>query len=416
MADEKKLFIGIDLGSRYIQASYMIEGMEEPESVILGFASQTYYIPTVGYKKKGENKWAFGDTGKNYFENGEYLKVEDVMDKVLAGDAIELDEETYMPVDILECLLRFVVRECIRVADIEKIDKIAVCLDKFNKKLLDNVKFVLKRMDFTSKDILLMNRTESFVYYSLNAGEELYKRGVGLYDFSGKRLTYSYMNYAPFMDKKTVVMVDSTTERVQSVTEGEVDKELAQAAGRLAGSNNMSAVYLTGDGFETYGNLDKFIQAACYRKRAFVGQNLYAKGAAQGAFEYFYGGNYKNRILACEDRILADFDIDIVERETAKVYRAVKAGTNWYMAAKRLRFVVNDVKEIIIHVKPIEKKPDQDVVIPLDEFPGRPEKMTKVMLEIGFSSASACKVCIKDMGFGDIYKSTGKAIYRDIKL
>ena len=30
MADEKKLFIGIDLVSRYIKAGYMIEGMEEP--------------------------------------------------------------------------------------------------------------------------------------------------------------------------------------------------------------------------------------------------------------------------------------------------------------------------------------------------------------------------------------------------
>lgn len=416
MADEKKLFIGVDLGSRYIQAGYMIEGMEEPESVILGFASQTYYIPTVGYKKKGENKWAFGDTGKKYFEDGQYLKVDDVMEKVLAGDPVELEEEKYMPADILECLLRFVVRECIRVADIEKIDKIAVCLDKFSKKLLDTVKFVLKRMDFTSENMLLMNRTESFIYYSLSVGEELYKRGVALYDFSGKRLTYSYMNYAPFMDKKTVVMVDSTTERVQSVTEGEVDKELSQAAVRLAGSNSMSAVYLTGDGFETYEHLDNFIQTACNRKRAFLGQNLYAKGAVQGAFEYFYGGNYKNRILACEDRILADFDIDIVERETAKVYRAVKAGTNWYMAAKRLRFIVNDANEVVIHIRPIEKKPDQDVVISLDEFPNRPEKMTKVMLELDFSSASACRLSLKDMGFGDIYKTTGKTVYRNIQL
>lgn len=416
MADEKKLIIGIDLNSSYIQASYLIEGMKEPESVILGFASQAYHIPTVGYKKKGENRWAFGDTGKKYFEDGEYLKVEDIMEKVLEKDTIELEEEKYMPADILECLFRFVIRECVRVADIEKVDKIAVCMEKFSKKLLDSVKSVLVRMNIPAEDILLMNRTESFIYYSLNAGEELYQRGVALYDFSGKKLTYSYMNYATSVGNKTVVMVDSTTERIQSVTEGEIDKELSRSASKLMSGSTMSAVYLTGNGFEKYEHLDQFIQTACNRKRAFIGQNLYAKGAAQGAFEYFYGGNYKNRILACEDRILADFDIDIVERETAKVYRAVKVGTNWYMAAKSLRFIVDDAKEIVIHIRPIEKKPDQDIVIPLEEFPKRPKKMTKIMLELDFSSASSCKASLKDMGFGDFYKTTGKTIYKDIKI
>lgn len=416
MTDEKKLIIGIDLNSSSIQASYLTEGMREPESVILGFASQTYHIPTVGYKKKGENRWAFGDTGRKYFEDGEYLKVEDIMEKVLTEDTIELEEEEYLPADILECLLRFVVRECARAADIEKPDKIAVCMEKFSRKLLDTVKSVLIKMDIPPGDILLMNRTECFIYYSLNAGEELYHRGVALYDFNGRKMTYSYMNFATSVGNKTVVMVDSTTERIQSVTETEVDRELSQSAARLMNGSTMSAVYLTGDGFEKFEHLDRFIQTACSRKRAFIGQNLYAKGAAQGAFEYFYGGNYKNRILACEDRILADFDIDIVERETAKVYRAVKVGTNWYMAAKTLRFIVDGAGEIVIHIRPIEKKPDQDIVISLEEFPKRPAKMTKIMLELDFSSASSCRATVKDMGFGDFYKATGKTIYKDIKL
>lgn len=415
MAEEKNLIVGIDLSKEYIQASYLIDGMKEPESVILGFASQTYHIPTEAYKKIGENKWAFGDTGKKYHENGEYVKVEDIMSKVMAEDPIEIDNEQYMPVDLLECLLRFIMRECIRVTDFEKVTKVAICVDKFSKKLLDNIRSVLERMSFGEEDILLMNRTESFIYYSLNASEELYKRGVALCDFDGKKLTYSYMNYAN-LENKTIVMVDTQKERINVVEEKAVDRELAAIATKLMGSTAMSSVYLTGEGFEKYEQLDEFIKAACSRKRAFIGQNLYSKGAAQGAFEYFYGGNYKNRVLACEDRILADFDIDILEREKSKIYRAVRVGTNWYMAGKKLRFIVNEAKDITIHIKPIEKKPDQDIVISLDDFPKRPDRMTKLMLEIDFSNASMCRIALKDMGFGDFYKSTGKTIYRDIKL
>lgn len=415
MADEKKLIIGIDLSKDFIQTSYLLDGMEEAESVILGYQSQTYHIPTVGYKKKGENKWAFGDTGVKYYENGEYLEVTQIVEKVIEGKQILIDDEQYVPEDVLECLFRFVIRECIRVTDVEDVAKIAVCVDQFNRKLLDSIRSVFDRMNFGSENIVLFNRTECFIYYALNAKEELYQRGVALFDFSGKRLTYSYMNYAA-IEGKTVVMVDAEKSRVVADHEEEVDKELAGLAANALGNTQMSAIYLTGDGFERYEHLDEFIRVACNRKRAFIGQNLYSKGAAQGAFEYFYGGNYKNRILACEDRILADFDIDIVEKEKDKVYRAVRVGTNWYMAGKTLRFIVDDAKELRIHIKPIERKPDQDIVISLEEFPKRPPKMTKIMVEFDFSSSTACKVVVKDMGFGDYYKSTGKTIYKDIKL
>lgn len=415
MADEKKLIIGIDLSTDFIQASYLVSGMEEPESVILGFTSQTYHIRTEAYKKKGENKWAFGDTGRKYFDDGEYLRVEDIVTKVMGEEPIQIEEEQYMPADILEGLFRYVERECIRVTDIEKADKVAICVANFSKKLLDSICSVLERMGYDKGDMLLLNRTESFVYYSLNAKEELYQRGVALCDFDGKRFSYSYMNYTN-LENKTVVMVDSQKERIKATQEQGVDKELAGIAEKIFHNVSMSAVYLTGEGFEKYQHLEEFIKTACNRKRAFIGQNLYAKGASLGAFEYFYGGNYKNRILACEDRILADFDIDIMEREKPKVYRAIRVGTNWYMAGKKLRFIVDGTKEIVIHVKPIEKKPDQDIVISLDEFPKRPNRMTKLMLEIDFSSASVCRIALKDMGFGDFYKSTDKTIYRDIRL
>lgn len=415
MSEDKKVIVGIDLNNDFIQASYLLEGMEEPESVILGFASQTYHIPADGYKKKDENKWAFGDSGKKFYDEGGYVKVENIIDKVIDGNPVQIEEEQYMPMDILECMFRFVVRECQRVADTEHISKISVCVGQFSKKLLDSIKAVLERMSFSDEDILLLNKTECFIYYSLNAKEELYQRGVALFDFSGKRLTYSYMNYAN-LEGKTIVMVDTRKEKIISDHAEEVDRELSTLATKVMGNSSMSSVYLTGYGFEKYDSLSQFIQSACNRKRAFIGQNLYAKGAVQGAYEYFYGGNYNNRILACEDRILADFDIDIVERDKEKVYRAIKVGTNWYMAGKQLRFIVNDTNELKIHIKPIEKKPDQEIVISLEDFPKRPDKMTKLMLEIDFSSASVCRLALKDMGFGDYYKTTGKAIFRDIKL
>ncbi len=415
MADEKKMIIGIDLSKKYIQACYMLNDMTEPESVILGFASKSYQIPSDGYKKKGENKWTFGDSGKQYYDDGDYIKVDDIIDKVIKSEPIELDEEKYMPMDILECLLRFVLKECVRATDTEKVSKLAVCVDRFQKKYLDMLKTVLKRMDFKEEDILLLSRTDCFVYYTLNAPEELYKRGVSMFDFDGSRVVYSYMNYAN-LENKTVVMVDSKRDRVNSREPAAVDSELAKLAAGYMDMCAPASVYLTGEGFEKYDQLDGFLKTAVGRRRAFIGPNLYAKGAAIGAFEVFYGGNYKNRIMATDDRILADFDIDILEREQEKVYRAVRVGTNWYGASKKLRFLVSGNASLDIHIKPIEKKPDQDISFSLEDFPKRPDRMTKLIVEIEFSSASECRIAVRDAGFGDFYKSSDKVICKDIHL
>lgn len=415
MAEEKKMIIGIDLSKEYIQACYMLNDMTEPESVILGFASKSYQIPAEGYKKKGENKWAFGDTGRQYFEEGGYLKVDDIIGKVIKSEPIELDEEKYMPMDILECLLRFVLKECVRVTDIEVATKIAISVDRFQKKYLDMLKTVLNRMDFKDEDILLLNHTDCFVYYTLNASEELYKRGVSMFDFDGSKVVYSYMNYA-VLENKTIVMVDSKRDKINSKDPVAVDNELAKLAAGYMDMTAPSSVYLTGEGFEKYDKLDEFLKVAVGRRRAFIGPNLYAKGAAIGAFEVFFGGNYKNRVLATDDRILADFDIDILEREKDKVYRAIRVGTNWYSATKKLRFLVAGNAKLNIHIKPIEKKPDQNITFDLEDFPKRPDRMTKVLVEIEFSSASSCRIAVKDAGFGDFYKSVDKVICKDIQL
>lgn len=415
MADERKLIMGIDLGIDEVQCSYYYHGMEEPESALLGYASQNYYIPLTAYKKIGEKKWAFGDTGRRYYEAGEYLKVENILDKVIDGSPVELEKEQYMPQDILEGLFTYMIKEVLRSSESDAVDKISIGTTNFSKRLLDICRTVLLRMGYKKENILFLNHTECFIYYALHGTEDLYKKGVCLYDFHKGRLTYSYMNYA-MLQGKTIVMVDTSKAKINSTTPEEVDAEMEKVGLELLNNCAASSVYLTGQGFEEYEHLDRFIQAVCVKKRAFMGSNIYAKGAAIGAFETFYGGNYKNRLLACEDRILSDIDIEIEEREQEKLYRAVRVGTNWYMASKTLRFIVDGADAVKIHIKPIEKKEDQDIEIPLDEFPKRPDRTTKILVELDFNNATGCRVMVKDLGFGEFYKATGKNVFRDIKL
>jgi hypothetical protein len=42
--------------------------------------------------------------------------------------------------------------------------------------------------------------------------------------------------------------------------------------------------------------------------------------------------------------------------------------------------------------------------------------MTKLIVEIEFSSASECRIAVRDAGFGDFYKSSDKVICKDIHL
>ena len=48
------------------------------------------------------------------------------------------------------------------------------------------------------------------------------------------------------------------------------------------------------------------------------------------------------------------------------------------------------------------------VVMPLPGLPKRPNKTTRLLLELAYVSPKECRLRVEDLGFGDMFPSSGK--------
>ena len=64
----ERVLVGFDLGNKYSQISYCVEGSEVPETLSLVAGSESYNIPTVLCKRQGVNQWFFGREAYKFAE------------------------------------------------------------------------------------------------------------------------------------------------------------------------------------------------------------------------------------------------------------------------------------------------------------------------------------------------------------
>ena len=56
------------------------------------------------------------------------------------------------------------------------------------------------------------------------------------------------------------------------------------------------------------------------------------------------------------------------------------------------------------------------ITIPLEGFPERPDRTTKIRLSLGFSDERTMVCVIRDMGFGEFVPATDTVIKREVEL
>ena len=151
------------------------------------------------------------------------------------------------------------------------------------------------------------------------------------------------------------------------------------------------------------------------RRKAFVGQNLYCKGACLCALEAVKPRIFTDVTMLLDNRVKYGIETDIVQYGKDKRFRIIKPGTNWYMADRTMEYMLDDLRKITLKIiTPYNRYYDE--VIDISEIPFREGMTTRISMNVKFMSADRCLISIKDMGFGDFFKSSGKVIYKELEF
>ena len=171
----------------------------------------------------------------------------------------------------------------------------------------------------------------------------------------------------------------------------------------------ISAVFLTGVGFSNKW-MKKSTNVLCQGRRVFVGQNIYTKGACYRAVGGEYMSFYDDYFVETKENVLSDIGITLGDEKDTFV-PIITGGKQWYNTHGELNVILDDTDVITIVYKNHKTGEEKRESVSISGLPKRPNKTTKLSLEVEFDSPHEGAVIIRDLGFGKLFPTTNK-IYR----
>lgn len=222
--------------------------------------------------------------------------------------------------------------------------------------------------------------------------------------------------------KPIVCFPQTRTVRISAEMEGqEKDALLSEALASVFNEQEVSAAYLTGDLFDGSW-MKNSLDLLCRGRRAFQGDNLYSKGAVFGLLLGAGLGNRADRYFFLgEDALRCNIGIRCVQKRR-NVYRALlDAGTSWYDASATLDFFLGgemraEDTEIVLEQSPVDGEEPREIALSLKNLPDRAANTMRFRMHLSVRERDKLQISVEDLGFGEIFPSSGMRWEWEIRL
>lgn len=351
---EKNWAIGVDIGKRITQISYMTDSMKEPETL----------------EKVFETK-----------EDAGFLK---------------------------DCLLAIPELE-----ELSQIKSIEIVLPRLTLEYVEKIKAACQKMGISSDTVRVQGVQEAAVYFALSQEKNLWNNEVVFFDFSREGMLYRRLRIGKLKNAMTAELLE---EDIQSfLYDKPSDEEFLRFSREKMEKHIISAVYLIGEGFYGEPWATETLKYLCSRRRVFKGLNLYTKGAAYAAYDRIHANAFEKVIFQCKNRLKASVGIRIIYKEEPRFLYLVKAGENWCEARALIEAIPDEMSELTFVIQSLDGT-EREETLSLKELPERERRMTRIEISLAFISENQAIFTVRDLGFGCFAQSSEMILRKDIRL
>ncbi|MDD3367447.1 MAG: DUF5716 family protein [Lachnospiraceae bacterium] len=402
----KGLVIGYDLGNGFSQISYSISSGTAPETAAVVVGTELFNIPTVLCKRKDVNQWFFGRDAYRQAENGDGELVEGLLQLAREGNPVYIEGETFDPVALLTLFVKRSLSILSLEVSVDLADAIMVTTEELDHRTLSVLEQVVEGLHLKCKNIFFQSHIESCYYYILNQPKELWNYQVLVSEMDADKL----ITYRLECNKKTspmVVFIDKKENDRRPGTTEELDLWFTGMVKEVCAGRIVSTVYLLGDGFKGEW-MQESLRFLCLNRRVFQGNNLYSKGACYAVREKIDPGELdKQYVFLGDDKVKANIGLEVTKQGAGGYHPLLDAGINWYEAKAECDVLLEKEPEVVVCLMPLSaEKEGKRVVISLTGLPERPEKTTRIHIEMEMLSGNKLQVRLSDMGFGEFFPRT----------
>ena len=410
--------IGFDINERYSQISFYSEEMQEPQTVET--VTDNYQLPLAIALKDGI--WYVGNDAKRQkvVKNAAY--VEDLFQKAVNREKIQFAGETK---DAMWLLAKYVELSLNRF---EEIGQIVFTVPKITMEIGKMLKGVGQRAGISKNQIYVQDYKESFCSYMLYQPKELWQYEAALfhcdrYEVKAYMLRKIRTGYGK--GQTTFITVDEVAkaqmEELSAVypvlnvdRARDADIQFRQFVQGVFDKKLVSSVFLVGEGFENSW-YPQSLKVLCNGRRAFLGNNLYSKGACYAAYRRTF--DVKDApIYLDETKMMEQICLKLRIGGVDKWYPLVTWGIRWYEADSQCEILLENTDDIEIHIESLVGNELQVVKVPMGGLPKRAKYTIRLQVQALFEDEKRCRISFKDLGFGEFFPATDFYIEQEIQL
>jgi hypothetical protein len=401
-------FVGLEFNEKEIRLCVYDPKEKDAVSVMITAGGSHAECPAHMAYIEETGRWKYGIEADYFAENKGAVLFEDVFDRVLEGRDFEANGKVFSG----ETVVAEMIKQAIAFAGIKvpamQIEVLMITVPKISKYLTDTIEKAFKRMGLAAGQAYLQSFDESFYVHTYYQKYEVFSRDVGLFYFKDDTTVQFKKLHSDLTTRPATVTVTEGGMTILSLDPEKKDQEFADFINENVRENEYSSFFLVGKGFDRSWSKKSLGLLCRARRKVFYGTNLFSKGACYAAREKSSYAQLKHRSLFMgSDLVRKNIGIELLSEGIAVYHPLITAGINWYEAENECDIILNDERELVFRVSSLEDGKKINYSMPLTDLPERPAKATRLNIRIHFEAADQCVIDVKDLGFGEMFESSG---------
>lgn len=415
----KGIVLGYDLGYQFAQISFCGMGETEPETVSAVTGTEQYNIPAVLCKRPGVGQWYYGKEAVKFAREENGILVENLLLLAQRGEDVMVEGEAFDPV----ALLTLFVKRSLSLLNIRlslyQVEAFMFTVEDLTPRMVDVLSRVAAGLQLGAVTVCFQSHLESFYAYMLHQNSKLWAYDVVIFEYH-TRMKMLRMECNRRTSPK-VVLIEHTEfpeimRRVWSEEEAECNRQKQEldelflgVAGKALEGRMVSTIFLLGDGFKE-GWTKESLKFLCRNRKVYQGNNLYSKGACYALLERLNPSlEWKEYVYLGEDKLKSNIGMKALRRGEDSYYAVLDAGTNWYEAGCDFDVILEGGAEVDFLITPLTGGNMVERSVKLPGLPERPRGTTRLNIHVEMTAVDLAAVTIEDLGFGELFPSSGKA-------
>ncbi len=417
------LILGVDLCDDYSQISCFNPSLMDAEAVGLTEEESSCLIPTAVCKERGSDRWLIGEEAYEKALNGNGTMIDKPVKTLMRRGSATIEGVRYSAEDLMGLFVGKLLRIAFERYQEEEIDQITFTVQTKTLEVAESLTRIAEGLGIDASKVHIINHSEAYLFYVLSQKKDIWANQTSLFDVTGNGLHYYELGIVRGRTPKVAEVMHEELEENFSLEILETDagcrlgdKILTACAERLLNRKIVTAVFLTGRGFVRSDWAEKFLQFVCRKRRVFLGQNLFARGAAFLAYDQMQETSAYPYVAICEGRVGSTVSLKVEFEGRERQLILISAGSNWCEARATVDLILNDTHELDFVVTPAKSPIAKHLTVDLSELPKRPNKTTRIEVIVSFTGDNEMTVRVLDKGFGEFFPASDCMIRKDFYI